>query len=212
MPSTCKGDGNKQLLAKNYHLTCIAHFWTFERKENLCWCGKPLEHEAYLFVRWNRSAVADGFFNARPEQAISFPVGTGCATKLADAANIMLPPKCTIFLQAARKPRKPLLDWCGVNLELYRAIQCLCSLADYFPTPKSKLGRYLTYLTRNPGRSTDEFAVIEFNRLIPKILIGSTCLRASYAAIMSDDDLERPEMSFPEMENILVGAGQKSCL
>jgi hypothetical protein len=211
MPLNCKGEENRRSLLKGHTLLCVLHLRLLEPTMLRCCCKKPLDHEAYLFVRFPASPK-----NARREMfadrnAKTLVAAKDCAVALAKAAQVALPPRCTVFNgEAFDELAHP--GWDTLNLELYRAIQCLCGLSGHLPPATSQLGRFLAYLARCPEKTTQEFAVVEFNKSIKSLLPHAPSLRADYASVMGEAALSRFDMKFPTLEAVLAAHGQKSNL
>jgi hypothetical protein len=211
MPISCKGDDNKRNLLKGHTLLCIMHLRLLEPTMLRCCCRKALDHEAYLFVRFPATAknVRTGMFSDR--NAKSFAAAKDCAASLAAAARIPLSPRCTMFNNDAFDGLA-YPEWDTLNLELYRAAQCLCSLSGHLPAASSQLGRFLAYIARNPDKRTQDFAVIELNKLVKSLLPHARSLRTDYASVMGDAELERFDLQFPMLQDVLAAHMQPSNL
>jgi hypothetical protein len=209
MPICCKGDADKQRLIKDHVMICILHLRIFGPQHLRCCCKKPLGNDVYLFVRTPKSSKKNDIFSDKNAKA--FAVSKDCAVVLADMGGIPLPPRCRIFNKGAIDDLvHP--EWDAVNLELYRGIQCLCGLTGLLPGATSQLGRFLAYMVRNPGKRTQDFAVIEFNKSIISLLPHSKSMRAEYASIMGEAELTRFDMRFPSLEAILAAHNHVSNL
>jgi hypothetical protein len=200
---SCKGKENREHIVSRFSLSCIAHIRLLEPNTRKCCCGKSLGNDAYLFIRTLRTNLEHTPMKLRDANSTTFATGRNCAKKLAEQAGIALAPKCGIFDSHPEKAVS-LPDWDPLNLELYRGIQCLCSLTGHFPTPVSQLGRFLAYLSRNPSRKTNDFAVVEFSRRIADLLPHTSSMRADYASLMGESELERFDVCFPLMESVLA--------
>jgi hypothetical protein len=211
MPINCKGDENKRNLLKGHSLFCILHLRFLEPTMLRCCCRKALDHEAYLFIRFPATAknARTGMFSDRG--AKSFAAAKDCAVSLADAAQIPLPPRCTMFNKAAFD-ELAYPEWDALNLELYRAVQCLCSLSGHLPAATSQLGRFLAYVTRSPGKRTQDFAVIEANKAVKSLLPHARSLRSDYASLMGEAELERFDLKFPSLQAVLAAHNHRSYL
>jgi hypothetical protein len=206
-PINCKGDDSKRHLVKGHTLLCILHIRLLEPSTLRCCCKKALKHEAYIFVRFSFAKKAgQAMFSDRDAKTII--AEKDCAVSFVRETNVTFPPPCKMFNNDA-SVELAYPAWDTLNLELYRAVQCLCSLSGHLPPASSQLGRFLAYIVRNPEKRTQDFAVIEVNKAVKSLLPRARSLRTDYASIMGEAALGRFDMQFPAMNAVLTANGQK---
>lgn len=210
---SCRGKEKKQALINQYELKPIAHLTLLNNQEKQGCCGK-VTNRYYAFNARNRST----------DKVESFYVGYHCAEQL---LNLIGHEKLRLFnpLQSLQSKSVNISDIRRentlsdaridpLNLELSNAINLLCS--TWGQPPRSTLLSYLEYIRQRPGDRTQDFAIINFNKILGQDKGGRGGRgRRTLSQMIEELRKDNPAMkhfSFPLMSEILRKSNENSNL